>query len=356
MKVSELKTIVDALARFATIREKVDGPTGRIGVQAGAGRLKLISSDGTSGTVVDVQASADRLAYYIDARPLFQGVKALPAKSEIELSVDSKGLTVTAAAGGSLLVPNKGSLGIAGFAKKPKDDAPISFTMDEERLHQVAKLFPCTIRGEETLSSIKASLHIEEDAIYWTFVEPRVNTKYASLKIPMANSMAKRVAIMDSAFVEALRATTGSSEVHVGRSSVVVRSDNTEMYTSTQGMEHWPVLAVQGSLNSFNIDRKRFIDILKGQVPNDEHARVVMTWEKDSLEIRPYGGEGGQTIPVTTIGHGMRAASATLLIDMLNGMEDAKMVTLGIAEGSPAIILRAEEYEQWTLLVAPVLL
>jgi hypothetical protein len=354
MKVSELKTVVGALQSFATVRDKNEGVDTRLGIQAGAGRLKFITGDGTSGIVVDVQETEERASFYTDFRPFAQGVKVLPAKSEVVLSVSQDGLAIRAAAGGELLLKNKGPLYDAGFAKKPHDSDALHFIEDGIELNRLAKLFSAVTKGEERLSQIVATLRMDETGIHWSFVEPRVKTKYASYN-QRSTHMGNRLLLLDAGFIDALKAVGKDCDVAVGYESLIVDDGHNVIYTSNVGnMESCPVLAVQGDLINFTMERKKLIDLLKGQIPHDEYGRVVMSWGKDTLEIRPFGDEDGMTIPVKTIGTGTRGVNANLMIDMLNSMDDSKVVSVRIAQGSPAIILSAEEYKDWTLLVAPL--
>jgi len=355
MKVNELRSACDALARFATVREKNEAVDTRIGVQAGGGRLKLISSDGRSGMVVDLCPSDDSATFYIDARPLFQGAKVLPAKSDITLDVSNKGLSIKTDTGGSLQLPNKGTLYDAGFAKKPKSIGGTT-SIYGLALNQMSKLFTATTRGEEKLSIITGDIQVTGDAIHFTFVEPRVKTKYASWHKDLAFvSGQPTLNTLDGGFFESLKSVSGDATVVLNVQGVMVEEEHQTIYTSNVlGEGPLPILSVKGDLISFTMERKKLIDLLKGQIPHDEHGRVVMTWGRDELEVRPYGNEDGMTIPVKTIGTGSRGVNANLMLDMLGGMDDAKVVSVRIAQGSPAIILSAEEYKDWTLLVAPL--
>jgi hypothetical protein len=353
MVITELKDIADALKKFASIRDKVDGVDSRIGVQAGNGVLKLISGDGTNGIIIDVMQlpSEIRAAFYIAARPFLQGVKALPAKAEVDIDISKNGLTLVSDKGGRLNMPAKGPLSVAGFAKPPKDGILAAVTIDQKTADQISKLYPAVVSGDEKLTQTYGSIAIVAETAYITFVEPRIKTKYASLSLPCFTEKETEI-VASATFWEALGAS-GGGDLIIREGGITVGDDKRTLYATNTTEESWPVFGIEGELSAFNCERKVLIDVIKGQMPNEKFGRVVLSYKDNTLEVRPLGMEGGQTIPVNTSGDAIRGMDGHIFLSMLNALTD-KMVTVGIVAGSPAVILRSESYKDWKLMVAPL--
>ena len=338
------------MKKFATIREKSEGIDTRIGVQAGGGRLKFISGDGVNGMIVDVMDTSAKSSFYIAARPFLQGIKALPAKSNVDIQVDKDGLTLVSDKGGKLRLAARGPLSAAGFAKPPKGDVRAVVDIDSATADQISRLYPAIVSGEEKLSETYGSIAIVANTAYITFVEPSVKTKYASYKTECFTNEECEI-VASSAFWEAMT-SSGGGEIMI-QDGITVRKGNRILYATHTNEESWPVFGVDGKQETFTCERKVLIDVLKGQMPHEKFGRVVLSWKDDALEIRPFGGEGGQTIPVKTSGDAIRGMDGQLLVSVLNALTD-KQVTVGIVAGSPAVILLSESYKDWTLMIAPL--
>lgn len=350
MLVKELKDVAEALKKFATIREKADGVESRIGVQANNGVLKLISGDGINGMIVTIGETDKTVGFYIDSRPFLQGVKALPARTEIDIVIEKDSLTLVTDKGGKLRLVSRGPLSVAGFAKPPRGAMRAAVDIDSDTASQISKLFPAVVSGEEKLTETYGSLAIVATTAYITFVEPRMKTKYASLKVPCFTEHECEI-VASSSFWEAFGSQGGGTIII--KDGIVVEGDNRVLYTTLMNEESWPVFGIEGQMQMFNCERKTLIDVVKGQMPNEKFGRVVLSWKDNALEVRPFGGEGGQTIPVNTSGDAIRGMDGHLLLSMLNALTD-KVVTVGIVAGSPAVVLQSESYKDWTLMIAPL--
>jgi hypothetical protein len=367
MKVSEFRSIADALSRHATTREKNSGPTSRIGVQVSGGVLKLISGSSTAGMVVDVQPADGRFNYTVDARPLLQAAKILPAKDTMEITASPDELGFITSAGGGLKLKPNGQLQDAGFAKKPKEfRARASVPGDEwVRLAKTIK----EVAGD----IVAPSMHVVGDAVHISIVAPGgLHPRYATCTLDLIDGDDDYAASAYGDFFESLRALKEDGEIRFGRDGVLAATGKFEAYSGaylvspydneTKRSETprepspWPILKSDGRLEtSFTVDRKILLSVVKGQAPYDAENRITMEVTTGSLVIRPYGSEAEQRIPASTVGSGVRSVRADYLGGFLSTM-DSKEVTVGWHARAKAIVVTGDEYQRWTLLVAPVAL
>lgn len=369
MKVSQFKTYTDALARFATTREKALGPESLIGVQKRGDTLKLISGHSRAGmsvTIPEHESEDGNYAFTVNARPLLQSVKVLPASTEVVLKAGPDGLRLQAAGGGIIdLGKSDVPLREAGFAKKPKGFVAEG-TIDVKNLKRMSKLFKA-ICAKVTVASIQT----HEGVGYAVAIAPGNGSQYANYRFPAGGSDNYNMSGYRE-FWEALTHFSEDGKISWGKGGILVTSGQAECFSSPYLVSRWdekthtaeppsetiapPIMvATDKSDIMIKIDRKNLIAIVKGQAPFDEHNRVTLTVDTDSLRVSPYGSNDGQGVPATTEGKGIRSVNADYLNGLLNAM-DAKEVTLRWSGGVPAISISAEDYENWTILLAPVAL
>ena len=367
MKVTEFRTIADALARHATTREKNSGPTSRIGVQVSNGVLKLISGTSTAGMIATVQPAEGKFSYTVDARPFLQAAKVLPAKDQLEMVATASELTLNTSAGGGLRLQSSGELRDAGFAKKPKDPRATASVPDAEWV-RLAK----TIK-EVSQELVAPSIHAVGSDVNISIVAPGgLHPRYATCTLPFLSGEDGYYASAYNEFFESLRALEGDGVLSFGKDGVLASAGRLEAYSGAylvspyddttkraeepREPEPWPILRVSGEMAvSFTIDRKNLLAVVKGQAPYDSENRITMEVTAESLVIRPYGSESEQRLPASTQGSGVRSVRADYLGGYLSTM-DCKEVTVGWHTTAKAIVVSGDGYERWTLLVAPVAL
>lgn len=373
MKVSEFKKYTDALARFATTREKASGPSSLIGVQNRNGVLKLISGSSRAAMVVTVaehDSAEEDFSYTVPARPLIQASKVLPARSEITLRGDKRGLHIQAKGGGTIDISATDiPLREAGFAKKPKKFR-VRGNIDVTNLKRISKLFKNVSAKVEV-----PSVHVVRGTAYATAVAPGNRPMYVNYRFDAESSVGpdddyNMAGYRD--FWEALTHFTEDGVIEWGRDGILVKSDFAECYsapylvskwdakTHTAGPAEeqvaWPIMvAVEASDVSFTMERKVLLDAVKGQAPFDEHNRVTLEVNAGSVRVMPFGSSDGMDLPCKASGKGIRSVNADYLITLLNAM-DGKEVTLRWSGGVPAISISSKEYSSWTILLAPVAL
>lgn len=367
MKVSEFRNIADALARHATTREKNTGPTSRIGVQVSNGVLKMISGTSTAGMVVDVQPAEGKFNYTVEARPLLQAAKILPAKDEVTILAKPEGLEVVTAAGGGLKLQPNGELRDAGFAKKPKGFRARAAVPAAEWV-RLAK----TIK-EVAQDIVAPSIHVVGVEVHVSIVAPGgMHPRYATCTLDLIEGDEDYSASAYGDFFESLRAFKDNGSLAFGRDGVLASCGRVEAYSGAylvspydnvskraetpREPDPWPILQSDGELStSFTIDRKNLLSVIKGQAPYDAQNRVTMEVTTGSLVVRPYGSEAEQRVPTSTHGSGVRSVRADYLGGFLSVM-DCKEVTVGWHQRAKAIVVSGDGYERWTTLVAPVAL
>jgi hypothetical protein len=368
MKVSELRNIAASLSVFATTREKASGPESLIGVQYVGGTGKFIAGNSRAATVVGASIEGDGKdqRFTIPARPFLQAAKVLPAKHEAELRVDDGRFSILAAGGGRVDIDAVGTIKDAGFASKPKgDNVRASGNIPAAEWKRVAKLFK-SISAKVMVPSVQ---HVSGRG-YAIALSPG-ESRYACFSFPATGDNEYNMAGYRD-FWEGLAAIVEDGilqwgiggivavggQVEVFSAPYLVSPYNPETRTSAPPSEQipWPILQIDGELETgFTVDRKKFIDVIKGQAPFDEHNRVTLQVDTGSLRVMPFGTESGMDFPVEVHGRGIRSVSADNLNGLLSNM-DSKEVTLRWGAGIPAVSIAAPEYAQWTILLAPVTL
>lgn len=374
MKNSELKKITDALARFATTREKAQGPIALIGVQKKGDTLKFISGHSKAGMVVTVPEFTSEegdYSYTVLARPLLQTSKVLPAKSLVTIHVKRDSLHLQTEGGGSFDISATGlSMRDAGFARRPKYSR-VRGTLDSATLKRMAKLFKAI-----SAKVMVPSVQIADGVGYAVALSPgESHAMYANYRFP-AESIDGDTDNYAMAgyreFWEALTHFTEDGVIEWDRTGVTVTSGNMICFSSPYLVSKWnpkthtseapkevlgwPImLSTEKSGTALTMPRKDLLVSVKAQAPFDEHNRVTLTVDTDSLRVSPYGSDDGMDMPVTSDGKGIRSVNADYLAALLNAM-DSKEVTLRWSRGTPAISISSEEYQQWTILLAPVAL
>jgi hypothetical protein len=369
MKASEFKKYTDSLSKFATTRETSIGAQTLIGVQAKPDSLKMIAGNSQAGIVVTLPegsfSTEEKVSFTIPARPLLQAVKVLPAKQQITLSITKDKFFIVADAGGKVEIKKHGELRDAGFPKKPKQ-----FTAKAEIAgalwKQMGKLFKKISAKVEV-----PSVQVVGETGYATAVAPGNRPLYASVFFPASGPNEYNMAAY-RAFWDALVALTGEGELLWGKQGVLAKTADMEIFSApyllsgwdeeTKTAERpseadpWPILRMSGETDvSFTMAKKDLQEIVKGQAPFDELNRVTLEVKADYVKVTPFGTDEGQEIPCEAQGSGIRSVNADYLTGLLSNM-DTKQVTLGWGSGQPAIALTAEEYGNWTILLAPVAL
>jgi hypothetical protein len=365
MKVSEFRTYIDLLSRFATTREKATGPQSYVGIQKRGAELKFISGVSTAGVVVDIpehESETGNFTYTVNARPLLQSAKVLPAKANITIVADRGGLHIQTEGGGVFdLSKTDVSMREAGFAKRPKEfqaEGPVSV----KNLKRMSKLFKAVSAKIEV-----PGVQVKGGTAFATVVAPGNRAQYVNYRFPASGQDGYNMAAYRS-FWEALTHFQSDGILKWGKQGVLLESDGATCFsapylTSTydpaigvgpaQEAPPWPIMmATEKSDIAFTIDRKVFIDIVKGQAPLDEHNRVTFIVDTGSVRVTPFGSTDGMDVPCKGKGTGIRSVSADYLNGLLSHM-DAKEVTLRWDDGVPAISITAEDYENWTILLAP---
>lgn len=368
MKVSEFKKLCDALARFATTREKATGSDSLIGVQKKGDVLKLISGKENAGMVVTVKdhdSEAGDYKFVIPARPFLQSAKVLPARSEIALRADKGGLHLQAQSGGTIDIGRSPlSLREAGFAKKPRPTA-VKGRLDGKDLKRMSKLFKAIAAKVEV-----PTLQIAEGVGYAVVVAPGNRGSYANFRFPVETEGQDVTMAAWREFWDALTHFDGPAEISWDTKGVLVKSGDMECFSgpllfggwdgektvAPEPAVPWPILvAVESSDVSFTIDRKQLASASKGQAPFDEMNRVTLEVNSGSVRVSPFGSPDGMDLPCETTGKGIRSVDAGYLTALLNAI-DSKVVTLRWSGGVPAVSLSSEDYSSWTILLAPVTL
>lgn len=373
MKVSEFKKIADALARFATTREKAQGPESLIGVQLRGETLKFIAGNSRAGMVYSAQeheSPEGNLTFVILARPFLQAAKVLPSKQEVTLVADADGVHLQAPGGGSFdIEPQQIELRDAGFAKKPKGER-VRGNVDVKTLKRMSKLFKAISAKVEV-----PTVQIIEGVGYATAVSPGNRPTYASYRFPAESREGTSDEYSMAAYRDFWEALTHFTEDGVliwDKDGVRVVSGNAECFsapyltsswdeeTRTAGppteVPGWPILIASEEADvNITIERNVLKQSVQGQAPFDELNRVTLQANTDSLRIMPYGSSSGIEVPAEVDGKGFRSVNADYLNSLLNAI-DAKVVTLRWSGGVPAVSISAEDYDSWTILLAPVTL
>jgi hypothetical protein len=368
MKVKEFKQIADALSRFATTREKAQGPESLIGVQVSNGTLKLISGTSTAGmavTVMDFDGEEGRYTFTVPARPFLQASKVLPAKASVRLVVRLDGISLEAEGGGTFDVgKSELSLREVGFPKRPKT-ARASGGVDATNLKRMSKLFKAVSAKVEV-----PSVQIVEGTAYATAVAPGNRSQYVSYRFPADGQDGYNMSGYRE-FWEGLTHFTEDGIMSWAKEGIVVKSGNMECFSAPylvskydpkigaeppREAEPWPIMVANDKYDvSFSMDRKDLLTTVKGQAPFDEYNRVTFEVDTDSMRVSPFGTKDGMDLPCEAKGKGIRSVNADYLNGLLNAM-DSKVVTIRWSGGVPAISITAEDYSSWTILLAPVTL
>ena len=366
MKVSELRDIAASLGVFATTREKASGPESLIGVQCVNGQGKFIAGNSRAGTTVAFSPaeSTQDSRFTIPARPFLQAAKVLPAKASVDLRILPERLVIAADGGGTVDIDAVGTIKEAGFAKKPTVFRAEG-TIPAADCKRISKLFK-SISAKIMVPGVQ----VIGDVGYATAFSPS-RSRYACFTFPATGdneyNMAAYLdfwsgihAITSDAILKwgitGLYAAGGGVEVFSAPYLVSKYNAETRTSESPREQEPWPILQVSGTLETgFTVDRKKFLDVIKGQAPFDEHNRITLQVDAGSLRVMPFGMESGMDFPVEVHGGGIRSVSAENLSGILSNM-DAKEVTLRWGAGQPAISIESQEYERWTILLAPVTL
>jgi hypothetical protein len=366
MKVSELRNITSSLSVFATTREKASGPESLIGVQVVGGTGKFIAGNSRAATVVGASIEGDGKdqRFTIPARPFLQAAKVLPAKHEAELRVGDGRFSILAGGGGRVDIDAVGTIKEAGFAKKPSGfRASGEIAADDWK--RISKLFK-SISAKVMVPGVQ---HVSGRGYATAF--STTGSRYACISFPATGDNEYHMAAYLD-FWEGLSAIPSDGVIQWGIGGVLAVGGGVEVFsapyltspynsetrTSAPPTEQkpWPILQIEGELETgFTVDRKKFIDVIKGQAPFDEHNRVTLQVDTGSLRVMPFGTESGMDFPVEVHGRGIRSVSADNLNGLLSNM-DSKEVTLRWGAGIPAVSIAAPEYAQWTILLAPVTL
>lgn len=362
MKVSEFRDICDALGKYATTREKATGSESKIGVQVANGVLKFIASSGDAGVVVAAGPHEGRFVYTVDARPFLQSAKALPAKQNVDLSVDKDGLTIIAEGGGRIKMNPAGTM--EGFTRKPKEFTA-SVPVPATSFAQIAKVFKA-VSGKIEVPSIQ----IVDGAAHIVAVAPGNRPMYASVMLPGAIGEDGYSASATLDFWDGLRAIKSDGVIEFGRGGMLARSGTVECYSApylvskydaASGTTHashepqaWPLMSVPtGNEVAVKVQRSTIVTVLRGQAPFDEHNRVTLRVAGGLLSVSAFGSTAEQSIPVEARGAGTKSVRSDYLTSILSNL-DGKEVVLKWGSGTTAISVHAKEHSDWTILLAPV--
>ncbi len=363
MNVKEFKEIADALARFATTREKAQGPTAFIGLQAGGGRLKLISGNEQAGMIVDVGETDTRASYAFPSRTFLQSAKVIPAKSEVEFIVTDDYLSVSTSGGGSLRLQSSADLGAVGFARKPREFSATA-RVEGSSFERISRLFKEVDEGLVT-----PTLWLTGTEVHATVVAPGNYSRYVDFTFKGEGEDGYGASAYTD-FWDSLRALSVDGDIRFGHSGVVASSGRFEAFSGPYLVskyvngsaelphepEAWPVLGFRGDGIHFTMDRRNLISIVKGQAPGDEHNRITLQVETGIVKVCAFGADAGMTIPVETSGGvGVRSVSAEYLTGLLSAI-DSKNVTIRLGGRAPAISIEPEGYAGCTILLAPTAL
>lgn len=374
MKVSEFKKYTEALARYATTREKANGPESLIGVQKRGDVLKLISGNSRAAMVVTVdehKSDEGDYSFTIPARKFLQTAKVLPARAEIEIRTSKNGISLHAQGGGNIDVA-RGDLSLreAGFARKPKSFRAEG-QIDAKNLKRMSKLFK-NISAKVEVPSVQ----IVKGTGYATAVAPGNRPMYANYRFPATSSNGPDDEYNMAGYRDFWEGLTHFSEDAVikwGRDGILVKSAYAECYSAPYLVSRWdaekqkadppeeqvawPIMvAIEQSDVAFTIERKTLTEAVKGQSAFDlEESRITLEVNTDSVRVMPYGSSDGMDLQCKATGKGIRSVRSDYLLTLLNAM-DSKEVTLRWSGGVPAISISAEDYSSWTILLAPVAL
>lgn len=366
MNVTEFKRKLAALSTHATIREKATGPESRIGVQAAGGKIKLIAGTSRTGvTVIAGDTDVTGRVFTIDARPFLTSGKVIKGKLDLQFEVTGSGLGIVTDKGGSLGCQETGTLRESGFVKRPRK-LIAQAQIDGPKWAQIGRLFDAVQRDIDIPTP---TIDIRADGTDITAVSPVMQELYASLHVNNSQGEAYGAAYVD--FFRSLKVLEHSGTLSFCEDGVVASAGDIEIFSGPYRVARYdakkrtslppenpkplPTLNFRGTpATSFTLERKRLIDVLRGQASNDQDNRVTLVVNDTALEVVSYGAESGFVIPTATSGQGMRSVNAGYLMDILRAF-DSKEVTLGWGV-SPGIKIDAEGYQGWTILVAPVVL
>lgn len=369
MNVTELKRITTALSTYATVREKAKGPESRIGVQIRDGNIKLIAGGATGGVVVDCGSGGTASgSFAIDARPFLSAAKVIKGKLDLSFSATEDGLSIVTDKGGRIDCKATDSLRDVGFAAKPKGFLAKG-SIDGPAWGQVSRIFNAVQRDIE---SSPPTMHFYSDVLALTAKSPVNGEMYATVGLPAERGEADQyygAAYMD--FWRSLKVLDATGTLEFGDKGVVARSGNIECYsapyrvsmynprsrTSTSPEHPKPHATLgwneEGTTGRVTIDRKTFIEAIRGQADSDEYKRVTFKID-NALEVYGFGEESGLTLPADIKGRGLRSVQSELILDLLRAF-DSKTVTLSFGSG-PGIRIDGEGYDSWLVLLAPVTL
>jgi hypothetical protein len=366
MKVSDYKEIATSLSKFATTREKADGPESLIGVQNKGGVLKFIagtSRAGVSVTTTDYTSSADG-SFTISARPFLQAAKVLPARSNVDILVSDKRVAIVTEGGGKIELDSTGTIKEAGFAKRPKNDVAFG-SIEGADWGRLAKMFRTISAKIET-----PCVQYVEGVGYASVVAPGERPRYASYRFPAQCDTEGYNMAGYREFWDGLAAITVSGVLKWGKDGVIASGGGVEVFSAPYLVSRYdsdtgtaedpremppiPILRATGKYDVIvTMPRRELIDIVKGQAPFDEHNRVTLKVTPNRLLVTAFGVDTGHEVPITAIGVGFRSVRADYLNGLLNSI-DAKEVSLGWGSGMPVVSITSEDYSQWTILLAPV--
>jgi hypothetical protein len=359
MKVSEYRDIASALGRFATSRETAQPPESVIGIQNKNGALKFIAGTDHAGIVIgttDYTSSEDG-AFTISARTFLQAAKALPARSNVDILLSKDRLTIKTEGGGRIDLNSVGSLKDAGFPKKPKEHVATG-SIPAAEWSRISKLFK-TVSAKVEVPCVQYM----KGRGYVITIAPGNRSSYVNLSFPATSEIEEYAMAAYRDFWDGLTALSGDGVIQWSKNGVIASDGKVEVFSAAylvhkQGEEPhevapWPVLLNTGHSDiSITMPRRQLIDIVRGQAPFDEQNRVTLNVDTGKLLVTPFGVEEGQEVLAGTSGKGFRSVSAGYLNNILTNM-DSKEVTLRWGAGMPAVSITSEEYENWTILLAP---
>lgn len=374
MDSKEFKQIASALSQFASTRETAEGAESYIGVQCNAGQFKLISGNENAGTIVTVGPvdSSLKFGYTIGAREFLQAAKVLTGKMDIELVPEKDKLTIKTSTGGKVVLKVKGVLVEAGFPKRPRTFES-SMVVPAQDFERISKLLVGASKNYAATPKVAryepVTVQLIDDVAHLVMVGSGIHAKYIHMAFEGEGpNEAHYGAHFD--FYEAFKSLSADGKVQFGSEGYLAVSGNIELYTPARlvarwDYEHqksydpehtpaWPVLEFKGvPETAFTMNKKALADAVKGVMPMDEHNRITFSVNIGSLAIAAYESKDGIVLPTETVGVGVRSVNANYLNDLLSAM-DAKEVTIGWTTGQPALVITAQGYEAWTILLAPV--
>jgi hypothetical protein len=266
--------------------------------------------------------------------------------------------------GGKIELDSTGTIRDAGFAKKPKNHVAVG-TIWGPDWARLAKMFK-TIGAKIEIPCVQ----YVDGIAYASVVAPGERPRYASYRFPAECDVEGYNMAGYRDFWDGLTAITDAGAIKWGKDGILASGGNVEVFSAPylvskydsetrtaeepREMPPIPILRTTGKYDVVvKMGRRELIDIVKGQAPFDEHNRVTLKVTPGTLLVSAFGVETGQEVPAQAKGVGFRSIRADYLNGLLNSI-DAKEVSLGWGSGMPAVSIMAEDYVQWTILLAPV--